>query len=49
MIRMSYTIKRLKFRMTGFGYLVDMVLITKMGNIREKRVLGKFLTKYFIQ
>lgn len=35
--------------MTGFGYLVDMVLITKMGNIREKRVLDKFLTKYFIQ
>lgn len=42
--------KKIKFRMTGFGTLMDMVLFTKMGNRRKEIVLGKILIKnLFIQ
>lgn len=50
MIRMRCTMKKIKFRMTGFGTLMDMVLFTKMGNRRKEIVLGKILIKnLFIQ
>lgn len=50
MIRMRCTIKKIKFRMTGFGTLMDMVLFTKTGNRRKGIVLGKILIKtLFIQ
>lgn len=36
-IRMRCTIKKIKFRMTGFGSLMDMVLFTKMENRRKAK------------